>query len=380
MKKKVIVGLSGGVDSSVTALLLKQQGYKVEGIFMRNWDSSLNYDIQGNPNVNDDVCPQTADFNDAAAIAKQLDIKFHQVDFSEEYWDQVFSYFLKLLKQNLTPNPDVLCNNQIKFLTFIEYAEQFNPDFIAMGHYANITHEKGQPILTKAWDDTKDQTYFLSQLKQKQLDKILFPLGKMTKKEVREIAAKNSLITARKKDSTGICFIGERKFSSFLKNYIPAKKGPIKDMNGKLFQEHEGVFNYTIGQRKGLNLGVTQENQAPWFVVGKELPTNTLFVDQSYDSPYLYSDAALIIDVVWRNYGVYQNHGKMKMMAKFRYRQPDQEVELVWLDKTTLKVYYPQKIKAVTPGQIAAFYKDDFCLGAGMIKEVYYQEKKLSYV
>jgi tRNA-specific 2-thiouridylase len=380
MKKKVIVGLSGGVDSSVTALLLKQQGYYVEGVFMNNWDSSLNYDVQGNPNVNNDVCPQKVDLNDASAIAKQLNIKLHQVNFSEEYWNQVFSYFLKLLKKNLTPNPDVLCNNQIKFLTFIKYTQQFNPDFIAMGHYAHITNEKNQKILTKALDNTKDQTYFLSQLKTKQLDKILFPLGKITKKEVRKIASQNFLVTATKKDSTGICFIGERKFNSFLKNYIPVKKGPIKDMSGKFLQEHEGVCNYTIGQRKGLNLSVTQENQAPWFVVGKDLKSNTIFVDQSYDSSYLYSDSALIIDVVWRNYDVYQNHGKMKMMAKFRYRQLDQEVEIVWLDKKTLKVYYFQKIKSVTPGQIAAFYKDDFCLGAGMIKEVYYQEKKLSYV
>ncbi|MFR0367722.1 tRNA 2-thiouridine(34) synthase MnmA [Candidatus Phytoplasma palmae] len=380
MKKKVIIGMSGGVDSSVSAFLLKKQGYEVEGIFMRNWDSSLNYDIQGNPFINENICPQEQDFKDALAVAQQLKIKLHKVNFTEEYWKEVFSNFLSLLKKNLTPNPDVLCNNKIKFSTFIDYASKFNPDYIAMGHYANITYINKKPVLTKAFDKNKDQTYFLSQLKQKQLENIIFPLGHITKESVRKIASELKLINANKKDSTGICFIGERKFFSFLKNYLNFQKGPIKDVNNVFLKEHEGVIKYTIGQRKGLNLKVTKENSSPWFVVGKDLKTNTLYVDQNIDSPYLYSDSAIVVDIVWRSYDIYQNNGKMKMKAKFRYRQPDQDIEMIWLNEKTVKIYYPQKIKSVTPGQICAFYKDEFCLGAGMIKEVFLKNKKLLYV
>lgn len=379
MKKKVIIGLSGGVDSSVAALLLKKKGYEVEGVFMRNWDSSLNYDIQGNPYLKENICPQEQDFQDAFKVAQQLNIKCHKVDFSEKYWEQVFSVFLKNLQQNLTPNPDVLCNNRIKFLTFIEYVQQFKPNYIAMGHYAQINYKQNQPILVKAFDQNKDQTYFLSQLKQKQLDNILFPLGNMTKKKVRDIALREKLITAQKKDSTGICFIGERNFFTFLNNYLPKKKGYIKDMKGNVLKEHEGVFKYTIGQRKNLNLKVTKINQAPWFVVGKDLKTNTLYVDQSYDSSYLYSDSALIVDVVWRNKEILKNHGKIRMKAKFRYRQSEQDVILNWLTNETLKVEYLQKIKLVTPGQICAFYKEEICFGAGIIQEVYLQNKKMLY-
>ncbi|KND62619.1 tRNA-specific 2-thiouridylase MnmA [Candidatus Phytoplasma phoenicium] len=379
MKKKVIIGLSGGVDSSVAAFLLKTQGYEVEGVFMRNWDSSLNYDIQGNPYLKENICPQEQDFQDALQVAQQLNIKCHKVDFSEKYWEQVFSVFLKKLQQNLTPNPDVLCNNRIKFSTFIQYAQQFKPDYIAMGHYAKIGYYQNKPILMKAVDKNKDQTYFLSQLKQQQLENVLFPLGDMTKTTVRKIALREKFITAKKKDSTGICFIGERKFFSFLNNYLPKNKGYIEDMQGNILKEHEGVVKYTIGQRKGLNLKVTKMNQAPWFVVGKNLQTNTLYVDQSYDSDYLYSDAALIVDVSWRNKDILQNHGKIRMKAKFRYRQIEQEVILHWLTSNTLKVEYPQKIKLVTPGQICAFYKDDVCFGAGVIQEVYLQNKKMLY-
>ncbi|MEZ0180241.1 tRNA 2-thiouridine(34) synthase MnmA ['Camptotheca acuminata' phytoplasma] len=379
MKKKVIVGLSGGVDSSVAAFLLQKEGYEVEAIFMRNWDSSLNYDVEGNPNVDEDVCPQEQDYQDALKVAKQLNIKFHRVDFSEEYWNQVFTFFLNDLKKNLTPNPDVLCNNKIKFLAFIEYAKQFNPDYIAMGHYARIIFKDNKNMLATSLDVNKDQTYFLSQLKPEQLNNIIFPLGNKTKKEVREIALRENLITATKKDSTGICFIGERKFFVFLNNYLPPKKGPIKDMNGSILKEHEGVFKYTIGQRKGLNLKVSKENQSPWFVVGKDLKTNTLYVDQNNDSSYLYSDACLVTDVVWRDKHFKKNKPK-KILAKFRYRQSFQEVEIFFIDKNTIKVVYPQKIKSVTPGQICAFYDGDFCLGAGVIQKVYSGEKQMLYV
>ncbi|WP_341266399.1 tRNA 2-thiouridine(34) synthase MnmA [Candidatus Phytoplasma fraxini] len=382
MKKKVIIGLSGGVDSSVAAFLLKKQGYDVEGVFMRNWDSSLNYDIQGNSFINDNICPQERDFNDALQVAKQLQIKCHKVDLSEDYWNQVFLSFLKSLKANLTPNPDVLCNNKIKFTAFIEYVQQFKPDYIAMGHYARIIYKNQKNILVKALDNNKDQTYFLSQLKEQQLNNILFPLGEFTKEQVRKIALNEKLITATKKDSTGICFIGERNFFVFLNNYLKTKKGPIKDINGVFLKEHEGVIKYTIGQRKGLNLKVTKENQSPWYVVGKDLKTNTLYVDQNSDSDYLYSDSALVVDVVWRDCGCYfyKKNDKMKVSAKFRYRQPDQEVEILFLDDNKIKVNYFPKIKLVTPGQVCTFYKGDFCLGAGIIKEVYSRNKKMIYV
>ncbi|MDV3167930.1 MAG: tRNA 2-thiouridine(34) synthase MnmA [Candidatus Phytoplasma stylosanthis] len=379
MKKRVIIGLSGGVDSSVSAFLLKKQGYDVEGIFMRNWDSSLNYDIEGNPYLKNNICPQERDYEDALKVAEQLNIKCHKVDFSEVYWDKVFSVFLDDLKKNLTPNPDVLCNNKIKFLTFIEYAKKFNPDYIAMGHYAQIIRKENKIILAQAIDKNKDQTYFLSQLKTEQLEKVIFPLGMITKKEVREIAFKEKLITAQKKDSTGICFIGERNFFSFLNNYLPIVKGPIKDINGTFLKEHEGVIKYTIGQRKGLNLKVTKENQSPWFVIGKDLKTNTLYVDQNKNSFYLYSDSCLVSNVVWRDKEYYQKNVRILLYARFRYRQPLQKVEIKFIDENRIKVYYPQKIKLVTPGQICAFYKDNFCLGAGIIKKVYSNKNEMLY-
>ncbi|KXT29187.1 tRNA (5-methylaminomethyl-2-thiouridylate)-methyltransferase [Candidatus Phytoplasma oryzae] len=381
MKKKVIIGLSGGVDSSVAAFLLKQKGFEVEGIFMRNWESSLNNDIEGNNFIDNNICPQERDFQDALKIAKQLGIKCSRVDFIEEYWQKVFSIFLKQIRKNLTPNPDVLCNNQIKFLTFLNYAKKFKPHYIAMGHYAQIIYKNHQPILTKSVDQNKDQTYFLSQLKKKQLKKIIFPLGKLTKSEVREIARREKLANADKKDSTGICFIGERKFFNFLNNYLPTQKGPIKDINGNFLKEHDGVFKYTIGQRKNLNLKVSKQNSGPWFVVGKDLKNNTLYVDQNFNSSFLYSDSALIVDVIWRRYDgiIMSRNVRNKLKAKFRYRQLDQNVEIAWINKTTLKVFYKQKIKSVTPGQICAFYQKDFCLGAGMILEVYLRNKKLLY-
>ncbi|QTX03044.1 tRNA-specific 2-thiouridylase [Candidatus Phytoplasma luffae] len=372
--------MSGGVDSSVAAFLLKQSGYEVEAIFMRNWDSSLNYDIEGNPNLNNYICPQEKDYKDALKVSEQLGIKCHKVDFSEEYWDQVFYYFLEGLKNNLTPNPDVLCNNKIKFLTFIKYAQKFNPDYIAMGHYAKVISENNKISLVRAKDENKDQTYFLSQLKTKQLKNIIFPLGDLLKKEVRKIALREKLVTADKKDSTGICFIGERNFFSFLNNYLTPKKGPIKDMNGNFLKEHEGVIKYTIGQRKGLNLKVNKKNQSPWFVVGKDLKTNTLYVDQDKDSKYLYSDSCLVTDVVWRDNDYYKENDKIKLVAKFRYRQPMQEVEIHFINKDMIEVEYPQKIKSVTPGQVCAFYKGNVCLGAGIIKKVYLFKKKMLYV
>ncbi|WP_257608387.1 tRNA 2-thiouridine(34) synthase MnmA [Rice orange leaf phytoplasma] len=375
---KVVVGLSGGVDSAVAAFLLKKQGYLVEAFFMRNWDSNLNFDIQGNPTLND-ICPQELDYKDALKVSEQLGIKLHRVDFIEEYWQKVFMSFIKAFENNLTPNPDILCNNEIKFRAFIDYATtKLAPQYIAMGHYANIIYETSSdqklvPRLACAVDQNKDQTYFLSQLTTKQLQNILFPLGNLTKQEVRQIALENNLINATKKDSTGICFIGERNFFQFLSNYLPAQKGDIKTLDGTFLAHHKGVMYYTIGQRKNLGLGDVP-SQKPWFVVGKHLPTNTLYVEQGSKHPYLYSDKALIGDIVWRG-----KKTNLHLQAKMRYRQPNQDVILTWLDQNNLEIHYPQTIKAVTPGQICAFYDNNICCGAGVIKEVYFQGTKRLY-
>ena len=373
-KKKVIIGLSGGVDSSVAALILIQQGYEVEAVFMRNWDSATNHDFKGNPTAYDQMCEQEKDYQDAKLVADKLGIKLHKVDFIHEYWDRVFTYFLDEYNKNRTPNPDVLCNNEIKFQAFIEHAKRYNPDFIAMGHYARIDHSEDIPKLLRAKDNNKDQTYFLSQLRSDQLKNVLFPIGNLDKPEVRKIALEANLITATKKDSTGICFIGERHFNDFLANYLPAKAGQMRRLDGAYIKEHQGLMNYTIGQRKGLGIGGSKDEHDAWFVVGKDLTTNTLFVEPGFHHEYLYSDEAIITEVVWR--------GEKKtgqFSAKFRYRQADQLVNLVWLDETTLKVSYPQMIRAVTPGQVCAIYLDDVCLGAGFINEVFAKGIKRQY-
>jgi tRNA-uridine 2-sulfurtransferase len=300
MKKKVIIGLSGGVDSSVAAALLIEQGYHVEGVFMRNWDSAANQDLKGNPTFDDEICEQEKDYLDAKQVADALNIKLHRVDFIEDYWDRVFAYFLDEYKKNRTPNPDVLCNNEIKFKAFIDYAKTLDYDYIAMGHYARVDLEGDEPKLLRGLDASKDQSYFLSQLQANQLKNVMFPIGHLLKKEVREIALKYNLITAKKKDSTGICFIGERHFSDFLSNYLPAKSGLMKRLDGTVVKEHHGLMNYTIGQRKGLGIGGTKDSLNAWYVVGKDLQTNTLYVEPDDNHPHLFSDEAIITDVVWR--------------------------------------------------------------------------------
>ena len=368
MRKKVIIGLSGGVDSSVAAYLLLKDGYDVEAVFMRNWDSATNRDVLGNPTIFDEVCEQEKDYMDALEVANKLGIPLHKVDFIEDYWNRVFSYFLDEYKKNRTPNPDVLCNNEIKFKAFIEYAKKFNYDFIAMGHYARIDHSGDEPILIRAKDANKDQTYFLSQLTTEQLKDVLFPIGALEKPLVRKIALEQGLITANKKDSTGICFIGERHFSQFLANYLPAQPGDMRKLDGTFVKKHSGLMNYTIGQRKGLGIGGSKDELGAWFVVGKDLTTNTLFVEPDGEHPNLYSDQALITDVVWRGKKMSGN-----MTAKFRYRQADQNVKVTWIDETTIMVHYPQKIRSVTPGQVCAFYQGDVCLGSGFIQEAYFE-------
>ncbi len=373
-KEKVIIGLSGGVDSSVAAYLLLKDGYDVEAVFMRNWDSATNKDLKGNPTAFDEVCEQEKDYQDALAVANKLGITLHKVDFIEDYWDRVFSYFLDEYKKNRTPNPDVLCNNEIKFKAFIDYAQKFKPDYIAMGHYAQVDLSGEYPKLLRAKDQNKDQTYFLSQLRTDQLKNVMFPIGHLDKSDVRKIAIEQELATAKKKDSTGICFIGERHFNEFLSNYLPAQPGDMKRLDGTYMKKHFGLMNYTIGQRKGLGIGGTKEESDAWYVVGKDLKTNTLFVEPGFHHPYLYSDEAIITDVVWRGP---KTDGEMT--AKFRYRQQDHKVIVKWIDEHTINVKYPQKVRAVTPGQVCAFYQNEVCVGSGFISEVFMEKNKRQY-
>ena len=366
--KKVIVGISGGVDSSVCAYLLKEQGYEVEGLFMRNWDSLMNNDILGNPTIsNQNICPQEQDYNDAVEVCKKLNIPLHRIDFVKEYWDYVFTYFLDELKKGRTPNPDIMCNKYIKFDYFVKEAKRLGADYIATGHYAKM--EDG--YLKKAKDQNKDQTYFLSQLNQEQLCNVLFPLGDINKDEVRKIALEQGLVTANKKDSTGICFIGERNFKNFLKNYLPATPGDVIDIDtNKKIGEHIGLMYYTIGQRKGLDIG---GNKDKMFVVGKDLSKNVLYVSFG-DNEYLYSDSC-IIDTI--NFNC--NLRPKKCFAKFRYRQDDVPVELEYLDNNEILVKY-EHVKSVTPGQACVLYDGDICIGGGIIKEVRKNNEKLWYL
>ena len=368
MTKKVVIGMSGGVDSSVAAILLKQQGYDVIGLFMRNWDSTINNDFLGNPNLNNNICPQEEDYNDAKMVCERIGIPLHRIDFVKEYWDYVFTYFLDELKKGRTPNPDIMCNKYIKFDYFIREAKKLEADYIATGHYARI--ENG--YMLRGVDANKDQTYFLSQLTKEQLQNVLFPVGDLEKSEVRKIAEKYDLITAKKKDSTGICFIGERNFKKFLENYLPNKPGDVVDIETKRkVGEHTGLMYYTIGQRKGLNIGGNNERM---FVVGKNLDKNILYVSFGEDNHYLLSNSCLI-DTVNFNCELRPT----KCTAKFRYRGEDYDVKLEYLDNGEIIVRY-NNVKAVTPGQACVFYDGEKCLGGGIIKEVRYNDEKLWYL
>lgn len=370
---KVILGLSGGVDSSVAAYLLKEQGYNVEAVFMRNWDSALNNDVLGNPTAFDEVCPQEQDYQDAKKVADQLGIKLHRVDFVKEYWDNVFQYFLEEYRKGRTPNPDILCNKEVKFKAFLDYAESLNCDYIAMGHYARVEHDENHSRLLRGVDNNKDQTYFLCQLNQKQIQKAMFPIGDIDKPKVREIASKLDLATATKKDSTGVCFIGERNFKQFLQNYLPAQPGNMETLDGKKVGEHSGLMYYTIGQRKGLGIGGSGE---PWFVIGKNLDKNILYVGQGYHNEYLYSNKCFVSNINWINE---KFTGELTCTAKFRYRQADIPVKIKWVDDNTLEVTMLENVRAVTPGQAAVFYNGDICLGGGFIDDVFMDNNKRSY-
>lgn len=376
MKKTVVLGLSGGVDSSVAAAILIEQGYNVIGLFMRNWDSTTNNDVLGNPTLNDEICTQEVDYQDAEKVANKLNIPLYRVDFIKEYWDNVFTYFLEEYKKGRTPNPDILCNKYIKFDAFIEHAKKFNPDYIAMGHYARVEHGEHTTML-RGVDGNKDQTYFLSQLTEKQLSNVLFPVGDLNKQEVRAIAHKYDLATKDKKDSTGICFIGERDFNKFLSNYLPSKHGDMVTINGEVISKHAGLMYYTIGQRKGLGIGGSNKfGNEPWFVIGKDLKANKLIIGQGFHHPTLYSDSCLVEEVNMINMEKFD--GKLECTAKFRYRQSDNDVTIEY-QGDNLFVSFKEDVRAVTPGQAAVFYQGDVCLGGGFIKEVYKNKKVRQY-
>ena len=362
---KVLVGLSGGVDSAIAAYELKKAGYNVTCCFMRNWDSVLNNDTLGNNTLNNDICPQEEDYNDAKRVADKLGLELLRSDYIEEYWNYVFKNFIEEYEKGRTPNPDILCNKYIKFDYFLSFAEEKGFDYIATGHYFKAIEEYGVRHYYKAADLNKDQSYFLAQVSKSALDKSLFPLADINKTDVRRIARELDLDIADKKDSTGICFIGERNFRQFLKNYIPMKKGKIIDIDTlEVVGEHEGVYYYTIGQRKGFGVG---GNKGPYYCVGKDVKKNILYLTSVDNEEYLDSDSCLIEGINW----IENIPEEMDIEAKFRYRQQDNKVHIKKINETSALLTYPQKIKAVTPGQQAVFYKDGMLLGGGVIEDTY---------
>jgi len=355
---KVIVGMSGGVDSSVSAYLLQQQGYQVEGLFMKNWEED----------DNEEYCTAASDLADAQAVCDKLGIPLHTVNFAAEYWDNVFELFLAEYKAGRTPNPDVLCNKEIKFKAFLEFAaEDLGADFIATGHYVRRQDVDGKSRLLRGLDDNKDQSYFLYTLSHLQLAQCLFPVGELKKPEVRRIAGELDLITAGKKDSTGICFIGERKFSEFLSRYLPAQPGKIITVDGQPVGEHQGLMYHTLGQRKGLGIGGTKAgNEEPWYVVDKLMDDNILVVAQGHEHPRLMSVGLLAGQLNWVDRLPFT--GTLRCMVKTRYRQRDIPCQVESLTDGLVKVTFDEPVAAVTPGQSAVFYLGEHCLGGGVIE------------
>ena len=368
---KVLLGLSGGVDSAVSAYLLLKAGHEVTGCFMRNWDALANGDYLGNPTINNDQCPQEKDYDDAQKVADKLGIKLLRIDYIKEYWDNVFTYLIKEYECGRTPNPDIFCNKYIKFGPFLKYAKENGYDAIAMGHYAKRIDKDGMSYLLKSFDKNKDQTYFLSQISQEQLSSCLFPLGDIDKSEVRRIAHELDLESVMdKKDSTGICFIGERNFKEFLKNYIPAQNGDIIDIEtGRLLGRHEGAMYYTIGQRKGLGIGgIHGEVAKGWFIAKKDIKKNILYVASGEENKYLLSKRCIVSQL---NFITDKPKEGQHLFAKFRYRQEDKGVTLHYIDENTIELIYDEPYKAVTPGQAAVLYDGDICLGGGLIDQTF---------
>ena len=352
----VVVGMSGGVDSSVSAYLLMEQGYQVEGLFMKNWDED----------DGTEYCTAKDDLADAQAVCDKLGIKLHTANFAAEYWDNVFEHFLQEYKAGRTPNPDILCNREIKFKAFLDYAKVLGANFIATGHYVRRHDDNDQTFLLRGLDSNKDQSYFLHAVGAEEIKQTLFPVGELEKPEVRRIAEEQGLATAKEKDSTGICFIGERRFKDFLQQYLPAQPGEIETADGEVIGKHEGLMYYTLGQRQGIGIGGTKNHGTePWFVVAKDLDRNTLIVGQGKQHDLLFSDALITSDVFWVN--TEPKQFPFTCTAKVRYRQADQ-VCTIHKEGEHYNVIFEDAQRAVTPGQSVVFYQDDVCLGGGVIE------------
>lgn len=357
VKPLVIVGMSGGVDSSVSALLLLQQGYRVEGLFMKNWDED----------DGSEYCTAKADLADAQMVCDKLGIKLHTANFAAEYWDNVFEHFLEEYKAGRTPNPDILCNREIKFKVFMEYATLLGGHLIATGHYVRRADREGRTYLLKGLDPNKDQSYFLHAVGEAEFARTLFPVGGLEKPEVRRIAEEHGLITASKKDSTGICFIGERRFKDFLSQYLPAQPGDIQTPDGTVIGTHSGLMYHTIGQRQGLGIGgVKGANEEPWFVAQKDLDRNVLVVVQGTHHPLLYTNFLTASQTHWINGA--PSTTELRCTAKTRYRQADQTCLVRIQENGNLEVLFDEPQRAVTPGQSLVLYHDDVCLGGAVIE------------
>lgn len=368
---RVVVGMSGGVDSSATALKLKREGYDVVGIFMKNWDDT---DENG-------VCTATEDYKDVQAVANQIGIPYYSVNFEKEYWNKVFEYFLDEYKKGRTPNPDVICNKEIKFKAFLDYAMDLGADYVATGHYARVERDDdGTVHMLRGVDSNKDQTYFLNQLNQDQLQRVMFPLGEMEKPDVRQLAEEAGLKTADKKDSTGICFIGERDFKEFLMNYLPAQPGEMQTLDGDVVNTHDGLMYYTIGQRQGLGIGGSKEyGNEPWFVIGKDLERNVLLVGQGFHHEHLYATHLEASDFSFTVKAPAE--AEFRCTAKFRYRTDDVPVTIKMNDdRTEAIVEFDEPQRAITPGQAIVLYDGEECLGGGTIDRAYKEDKQLQYV
>ena len=363
--KHIFVGMSGGVDSSVAAYLLKQAGHQIEAVFMKNWETD----------DTDAYCSSAIDLADAETVCDQLNIKLHVINFSDRYWEKVFAHFLDEYRAGRTPNPDILCNKEIKFKAFLDYAKQHEAHYIATGHYARLQYDHTGIRLLKGRDFEKDQSYFLYALDQSQLTHSLFPVGELLKKEVRAIAKSLGLKNHAKKDSTGICFIGERPFKKFLNDYLPGEPGPIETIDGEVIGQHDGLMFYTIGQRQGLHIGgLKGKAEQPWYVANKDIKRNVLIVVQDNQHPALFKQSLIVSAIHWINQ---PPSLPLNTHAKIRYRQPDQACIIeaiqpsdeVHTQHAAYRVTFKQPQRAITPGQSIVFYQDEICLGGGMIRE-----------